>query len=468
MGSYSRPGSFDVKKIAVIGAGPCGLAAAKYLKAQKTFEEIVVFEQQDEIGGIWYYHDQAPADYPVPQEDPFLSPDQPIQPSPDTAPVFPSPMYDRLHANIPKAVMNFSDHRFREDDWIYPSREAIQRYLLEYAEDVRDLIRFKFQVKRVTLHPRDGQDKWEIEAHSTINSEVVKDVFDAVVVANGHYSVPFIPDAKNIKEFQKAYPGAIIHSKQYRKAQAYKDKKVVVVGNGPSGLDLALQISETCKGKPLVSVRHPTLPERLAHANSDEVGEIDEFLIDQRGIRFKDGRVETDIDVIVYCTGFLFSFPFLPDMERKLVSNGGGVHGTYKHIFLVQHPTLAFPGLNMKAAPWPVSEAQAAVFSAVWSNRLQLPPTDEMEAWSKELDRQQGDALHHFGPLGDAYYLNELHDWVMMATEVGKEPPRWNDELMWQRQIFIEAKTTFEKLGCKAKTLEELGYRYEPKKQDQL
>ncbi|KAF7561306.1 hypothetical protein G7046_g2836 [Stylonectria norvegica] len=463
MGSYP-PASFDVKKIAIVGAGPSGLAAAKYLKAQNAFEEIVIFEQLDKLGGIWNYSELAPETCTVPQEDPFGAPDKPIRPRPDAAPIFTSPMYDRLHANIPGSLMNFKDQKFPDDSWVFPSRTTIQKYLHDYGEDIKDLVRFSFQVNSITLNPQDGHDKWDIEAQSTTSSEViVKETFDAVVIANGHYSTPFIPDMKNITEFNRVYPGVISHSKQYRTPYPFKDKKVVVVGNGPSGLDIALQINEECRKPALISVRQPTSPERLAHSGCEEVAEIDEFLVDQKGIRFKDGRVETNIDAVVICTGFLYSYPFLPGLQRKLVTTGRGVHGLYKHLFYIQHPTLVFPGLNMKAVPWPLSEGQAAVFSSVWSNQLLLPTKEEMEAWSQELEQKHDDALHYFEPLGDGFYINELHDWAMKAKYVAKEPPQWDDELMWQRSIFIEAKAAFEKLGCRAKTLGEIGFVYEPK-----
>lgn len=461
MGSYP-PAGFDVKKVAIIGAGPAGLAAAKYLTAQATFEEIVIFEQQDQVGGIWNYTGLAPGSCRAPQEDPFCPPDEPIRLGAKATPIFTSPMYENLHANIPGGLMNFSSQKFPDDARLFPERVMIQEYLVQYAEDVRSLVQFSQKVKRVTLTPRDGHDKWEVETEFTLNGHITRGSYDAVVVANGHYSTPFIPAMKNMREFNETYPGVITHSKQYRTPHPFQDQKVVVVGNGPSGLDIALQIDQECMKPVLMSVRHPTSPERLAHAGCEEVVEIDEFLIEEKGVRFKDGRVETDVDAIVFCTGFLYSYPFLSDAEHKLLTTGRGVNGLYQHIFLIQHPTLVFPSLNMKAAPWPLSESQAAVFSAVWSNNLQLPPKEEMEAWSQELVRQEGDAVHVFKPLGDGYYINALHDWVMKAKKPGKEPPQWSDELMWQRSIFLEAKTRFEQLGCTAQTLEELGFHYEP------
>ncbi|KAF5023804.1 hypothetical protein F66182_4112 [Fusarium sp. NRRL 66182] len=462
MGSLTQPSSFDVNKIAIIGAGPTGLAAAKYLIAQG-FQDIVIFEQQDHVGGIWTYSGLAPGTCPVPQEDPYCPPDEPIRWNSTSAPIFTSPMYENLHANIPKEVMNFSSQRFPEDSKLFPERPMIQDYLIQYAEDVKPLIRFCQRINRVTLKPHDGRDRWEVEAQSTIQGgSIATTIFDAVVVANGHYSTPFIPNMKNLREFNEAYPGVITHSKQYRTPHPFRDSKVVVIGNGPSGLDIALQINQECRKPAILSVRHPTPPDRLAHSGCDETAEVDEFLVEEKGIRFKDGRVETDIDAVVFCTGFLLSFPFLHELGHKLVTTGRGVHGLYQHVFYIQHPTLVFPGLNMKAAPWPLAESQAALFSSVWSNNIELPTREAMEAWSQALEKQEGDALHVFGPNEDGRYINKMHDWVMTAKRPGREPPYWNGELMWQRSIFLDAKARFEQLGCKAHTLEEIGFQYTP------
>ncbi|UNI18977.1 monooxygenase [Purpureocillium takamizusanense] len=461
MGSLSSP-KFQVNKIAIIGAGPGGLAAAKYLRAQGTFPLITIFEQQDEVGGVWNYSKVSGGPYPAPQRDPFFPPDEPLRTPSHAAPIFPSPMYDKLHSNLPGTLMNFSDQSFRQDSWVFPSREDVQEYLIKYAEDVRHLIHFCVQVTKVSHKLVDERDQWMIEARSTMSGQAIDHVFDAVVVANGHYSVPFIPGMANMPQFQETYPSIITHSKQYRAASEFKDKKVIIIGNGPSGIDIALQINRVSKGKALLSVRTPTPPAKLEHTGCEEVQEIIEFLVDQRGVCFKGGRVETDIDAIVFCTGFLCSYPFLTDLQHKLITNGQGVHGLYKHVFHIHHPTLVFPALNMKSVPWPLAEAQAAVFSAVWSNSLPLPSVEVMEDWSRKLEEREGEALHVFPRLGDGLYVNELHDWVKQAGRAGKEPPRWDDRMFWQRSIFLEAKLRFEKQGCKATTLEELGLCYDP------
>lgn len=103
MGSVDS-GTFDVKKIAIVGAGPCGLSAAKYLIAQQAFDSIVVFEQNPEVGGVWYYSREPTSSQHVPQVSPFCPPDAPVKGPDSEAPVFASPMYDLLNTNIPWTI----------------------------------------------------------------------------------------------------------------------------------------------------------------------------------------------------------------------------------------------------------------------------------------------------------------------------------------------------------------------------
>ncbi|KAH7361958.1 thiol-specific monooxygenase [Plectosphaerella cucumerina] len=467
MGSHAAP-PFDVKKVAIVGAGPAGLAAAKYLRARSCFETITIFEQQDRVGGVWYYSQDPPSNLDVPQTTPFVGPEKPLPPrKAGEAPVFPSPMYERLHANIPKSLMNYGDQKFRSDAWVYPSREHIFEYLEKYADEVRHLIRFRTQVQSIKLRQVHGVDKWDIRAVSTVegNGEVHEETYDAVVVANGHYSTPFIPAVPGLEAFHAAHPGVVTHSKNYRRPEAFAGQRVVVVGNGPSGLDLARQINGAGAAKVFLSVHSATPADRLAHTGATELGEIVEFLPGPgRGIRMVDGKLEEAIDAVVYCTGFLFSYPFLEGLDRQLLTTtrGRGLRGLWEHLFLIDHPTLAFPALLMKAVPFPVAEAQAAAAAAVWANELPLPPVEEMRAWEERLHEERGEALHTFpGHGGDGVYINQMHDWVLKkAATPGKTPPYWNAELRWQRSIFAEAKLAFEKQGGTARTLEELGFVY--------
>ncbi|GKT58534.1 thiol-specific monooxygenase [Colletotrichum tofieldiae] len=454
--------SFDVKKIAIIGAGPTGLAAARYLSAQKAFETVVVFEQQAEVGGVWNYSEHPTTSLHVPQTDPFCPQDPPLRPEPGAPPVFPTPMYGTLHANTIKTTMNYKGAPFPDDTWVFPSRQSIYNYLVEYAKDVRHLIKFSHQVKALALRQENGRDKWDLDAACTISGRKFSDTYDAVIIANGHYDVPFIPDVKGIEAFHKAHPSTILHSKNYRIPEPFAGKKVIVVGNGPSGLDIARQISPV-SDRVYLSVRHPTPPDKVHHIGVTEVPRIVEFVPEKRAVVFEGGKIEEDVDAVIYCTGFFFSFPFLPELLKpNLLKTGKGVRGLYQHLFLIKHPTLAFAGLLIKTVPWPVAENQAAALGAVWSNGLKLPPIEDQEKWELALFERRGDKNIHvlLDDGDDGRHLNMLHDWVAESTKKGKEPPYWHDEQFWERGIYWPSKQEFEKRGGTATTLRELGFVY--------
>ncbi|KAK3944192.1 hypothetical protein QBC46DRAFT_375632 [Diplogelasinospora grovesii] len=460
MGSQD-PRQFDVKDIAIIGAGPCGLSAAKYLLAQNAFKSIVVFEQSYEVGGVWNYSAAPSQSLHVPQVSAFCPPDPPIRPS-DTPPVFPTPMYELLHTNIPRRLMQYSDLAFPEDSLIFPSREVVHNYLVEYSQDVRHLIKFSTQVKDVRLRQEDGKDRWDVDTVSLTTGEITSATYDAVVVASGHYSVTYMPDIKNISEFHAAHPGVISHSKLYRTPEPYAGKKVVVVGNAASGVDIASQISRVCQKPLLLSVKTPTPPANLAHIGAEEIAVIDEFLVDERGIKLSDGRIVTGVDTVLFSTGYLFTFPFLTSLKPPLVTNGRRVYGLYKELFHIDHPTMVFPGLPIKVVPFPMSQSQAAVFSRVWANVLPLPSEEEMRKWEDGEAERRGPNFHVWPKGGDVEYINSIHEWIQQSGAPGKEPPSWDDELQWQRQIYAEAKLKFEMQGRTAKSLAELGFEYRP------
>ncbi|KAK1717492.1 thiol-specific monooxygenase [Colletotrichum acutatum] len=455
--------SFTVKKIAVIGAGPTGLAAARYLTAQGAFDSVVVFEQQAEVGGVWNYSPHPTTSRHVPQTDPFCPQDPPLRPGGSGAPpVFPTPMYGTLHANTVKTTMNYKDTPFPDDAWVFPSRQSIYNYLVEYAKNVRHLIKFSHQVTALELRQENGRDRWDLVAACTVTGRKFSDMYDAVVIANGHYDIPFIPDVKGIMAFHEAHPSAILHSKNYRVPEPYSGKKVIVVGNGPSGLDIARQLSPV-SDRVYLSVRHATPPDKVEHVGVTEVPEIVEYLPEKRAVVYKDGAVAEDVDAVIYCTGFFFSFPFLPEfLKSNLLTTGKGVRGLYQHLFLIKHPTLAFAGLLVKTVPWPVAENQAAALGAVWSNGLKLPPVEEQEEWELDLFKRRGDKNIHvlLDDGDDGRHLNMLHDWVAESTQRGKEPPYWHDEQFWERGIYWPSKQEFEKRGGSATSLRELGFVY--------
>ncbi|KAG0646632.1 Flavin-dependent monooxygenase [Hyphodiscus hymeniophilus] len=463
MGSILRSnGSLNVKKIAIIGAGPSGLAAARFLLAERAFDTIDVYEQQSEVGGVWYYHPNVTGRITVPQTTPHGPPELPIWPKDGKAPLFSNPMYDHLNTNIPHGLMGFSDLEFPPESLLFPTRQDVQSYLVKYSQEIRHLIKFSTQVKNIVQSPRASEPQWELTAKSTITDEEERKDYDAIVVANGHYSVPFIPSVLGVEAFNAAYPSVITHSKVYRAPEPFTNKKVIVVGSAASGLDIGTQISQVSK-KPMLNSVRTSSPLKFGQENKEEVPPIAEYIVEDRAVRFEDGRVEKDIDAIIYCTGYLYSYPFFEELDPTLVTTGRRVRGLYKQLFNITHPTLAFTALSQKIIPFPLSEGQGTAIAKVWSGKLDLPTKVEMESWEEERIAELGDgtAFHVLGYPKDAEYVNELHDWVQSAGDgFAKEPAYWAEKQLWMRENYAEIRKKFVDTGCEAKTMAELGFEY--------
>lgn len=461
MGSVLETGQFNVKKIAVIGAGPSGLAVAKYLLAEKAFDKIDIYEQQSEVGGVWNYNPNIAGEVAVPQTTPHVPPEQAIWTKGAIAPLFSNPMYDHLNTNIPKDLMQFSDQEFHSQSLLFPTRQDVQDYLVDYSKDVRHLIIFSAQVQDVRLSRESGQERWELLFKSTITNDETRNMYDAVVVASGHYTVPFIPSVKGIEQFHAAYPSIISHSKTYRTSDPFTNKKVIVVGNAASGLDIGTQIGTVCK-KPLLNSVRTSTQLGFGQENREEVPAISEYLVKEKGVRFENGRIENDIDAIVYCTGYLYSFPFLESLKKPIVTTGRRVMGLYKTLFNIDHPTLAFAAIQKRIIPFPLAEAQGAVFGRVWSNRLVLPASDKLRLLEESDDLSEDTNYHVLGYPKDGEYINNLHDWAISAEAgPGKEPPFWGEQKWWMRQLYVDIRKKFIETGGSAKSLDELGFVFE-------
>ncbi|KAF6812586.1 putative flavin dependent monooxygenase [Colletotrichum musicola] len=467
---------FKVDRVAVIGAGPCGLAAAKYLLAEKKFSEVRVFEQRDTVGGVWTYSplNVIDGDFTIPRTQPTRNPDTAIAVEGREAPQFVSPVYDLLETNIPHTLMNYSDRKFPTNAALFPPHQAVKKYLEDYAEELTPIISLSTQVLSVQKVPSGDRVCWEIETKDLKTGETSKAPFDAVMVASGHYNDPFIPDIRGLAEFDKAHPGSISHSKFYRNPAQYEGKKVIVVGNSASGIDLSAQIATVAKLPVIVSEK--TIPNTPAEDRSSwakAVPEILEFIPEDRSVRLADGSVETGVDAVVFCTGYFYSFPFLRNLSPPVITDGARARELYEHLLYIDDPTLAFAGIPQRIVPFPVAECQAAWVARAWAGRLRLPPKIEMRIWEASLleDKGDGKMLHNLAFPQDLNYINMLHARSLEAEKrpglendgVGKIPPFWDDEKYWTRERFPLIKIASRKLGEKrheVTTLKELGFDY--------
>ncbi|KAL8898414.1 MAG: hypothetical protein Q9207_006709 [Kuettlingeria erythrocarpa] len=451
---------FSVNSVAIVGGGPSGIAAAKYLLAENHYSKIKIFEQRATAGGIWNYSDSGNTNA---QEDSGGG-------NCSDSTLIPSPMYDGLESNIPLSIMQYSDVSFPNNTPLLPDWQTILQYLKDYARDTEHMTVFQRKVVDVRPDPEDGLERWILTSLDIGTKHEEQEVFDAVIVANGRYNDPYVPEIPGLNAWRAAYPTAISHSKFYRNSTPFKDKKVVIVGYSSSGEDIGDRIESVCSSPLLVSLKSTNKTAQLA--GKQLVSEIAEFLVEDRAIRFSDGRLETNVDHVVFCTGYSYSYPFLSSLPA--FSDGFGNQDAWQHIFYIPRPTLAFVLLPLRVNAFPFSESQSALIARIWSNRLILPDKRRMEEWMtrRVAERGSGKSFHKFGYPADADYMDEMLGLCMQATRkeglvnsgLGKLPPNWGEKERWTRQRIHELRKAVQDKGedrHEVKTLEHIGFDFE-------
>lgn len=425
--------------------------------------------------------------FSIPQTDPHIGPAKPVWKKKVTYrceaddPIFLSPIYEHLETNIPKPLMKFSDLSFPDSSQLFPKHETVQKYLKDYAKDVLHMIRFGVQVINVELKHNEAEEfshiaTWSVECLDLRTGQKTQETYDAVIVASGNYNVPYIPDIQGLQRWDAAFPTSISHSKYYRKPEPFNGKKVVVIGNSASGLDISSQIVHACKSPLLLSQRSESYlaASFSSHPSIKHVPQITRFDPTNRRIVFAHGSEEQEVDCIVFCTGYLYSMPFLSTLNPNPITDGSRVEHTYQHLFYAPNPTLAFLTLPQKVIPFPLAEAQAAVAARVWSGRSSLPSYEDMVAWEERVMVERGSrrGFHTLKFPKDAEYINMLYDWAVSADPradlenggKGKLPKRWEEWEYWARERFPAIRRAFIERGeerVKVKTLEEIGFDFE-------
>ncbi|XP_073711979.1 flavin-containing monooxygenase 5-like isoform X2 [Misgurnus anguillicaudatus] len=207
------------KRVAVIGAGHAGLVSIKCCLDEGL--EPVCFESSVDIGGLRRFKETHEAER--------------------------TSIYRSLVANTSKEMMCFSDLPMPDHPPNHMHNSPLLQHPRPYAEHFGLLkhIQLKTKVSSVRQRPDfSTSGQWDVV---TVNRDGrdEKHVFDGVLVCTGQYTQPNKPlsDFKGVDTF----PGIILHSWDYRDPDLYHGKRVVIVGIGNSGVDIAVELSRVCE-----------------------------------------------------------------------------------------------------------------------------------------------------------------------------------------------------------------------------
>jgi cation diffusion facilitator CzcD-associated flavoprotein CzcO len=383
------------KHFAVIGAGAGGLCAAKNLLARGV--DVTILELGSHIGGLWVYRNDSGL----------------------------SPAYRSLHINSEARVSSFIDFPFEPGTPLYPNAARMERYFRDYAEHFGLTSRIRFNTRVTALVPEGEGYRVETEGGGAEH-------FDGVVVATGHQSVPRHPPQV------KGFAGRYLHAHAYREPEPFAGERVLVIGPGNSGVDIAADVCSvtsmtylsarspvlimprlmfgvpqsrilgkleqpflpwsvrvwirtkltrifhgpmeqwgfrTPKGR-THPISHPTLISMLAWDRVRAKPGIER--VEGRTVHFADGTAE-EIDTIIAATGYLTDLPFLPQGTSP-------VRDSYLHLYnrVVSPalPNLYFIGFfdvtggsNIR-----MMDDQAEYIAAIIAGEIRLPGPREIDA----------------------------------------------------------------------------------------
>jgi dimethylaniline monooxygenase (N-oxide forming) len=382
------------KHFAVIGAGAGGLCAAKNLLAKDV--DVTIFEVGSKIGGLWVYRNDSGM----------------------------SPAYRSLHINSEAKVSCFIDFPFEAGTPLYPNAARMERYFCDYAAHFQLTSRIRFNTRVKAVVPEGEGYRLETEAGASEH-------FDGVVVATGHQSVPRHPPQV------QGFGGRYLHAHEYREPEPFMGERVLVIGPGNSGVDIAADVCSVTSmtwlsarspvlimprlmfGVPqsriLGKFERPFLPwsmrvwirtmlTRIFHGRMEQWGfrtpkgrthpishpTLISMLawdrvrakpgisrVEGKTVHFADGSAE-EVDTIIAATGYLTALPFLPEGTSPVRESHLDV---YNRVYSPKLPNLYFIGFfdvtggsNIR-----MMDDQAEYIAAIVAGEIKLPSAAEVE-----------------------------------------------------------------------------------------
>ncbi|MDX1620337.1 MAG: NAD(P)-binding domain-containing protein [Nitriliruptorales bacterium] len=410
---------------AVIGAGPSGLAAGRALKRDDI--PFVVYERHDGIGGMWDITNPG------------------------------TPIYESAHFISSRTLSALDGLPFPEDYPDYPRHDQLLAYLREFARRFRlePHVRLSTGVERIERRPEGG---WTVVLD---NGEEVDHA--GVIMASGSQWTPNLPD------YPGEWDGDAYHSKHYRSRDQLRDRRVLVVGAGNSGCDIACQAATAADaaaistrraywivpkhifGQPtdvfarstpgfvpgpveqrffavllrtvvgdlkrygwpepdhLPLATHPILnSEILLHlAHRDLVHRPDLERLEGDRVRFVDGTVEP-YDLIIWATGYRLSWPYLDRDELRWPRPNDP--GLFLNVFSRDHDDLFALGfVETDAGAWPHISLQADLISQVILDQHERPAQAARWRSFKQRDVDLEGGIEHADSPRHDYYVSDAH-----------------------------------------------------------
>ena len=376
------------------------MVATKVLRERNI--PVQCYEKGSDVGGLWRFNNDSGT----------------------------SAAYESLHINSSRQLMAFSDFAMDPSLPDFPHHSHILKYFEDYANHfgIRESTSFKTSVGQVHALEEGGYRVNFIHRERGPSSEC----FDSVIVANGHHW------SKKMPAFNGDFSGESIHAHDYKSAEPFRGKNVLVVGIGNSGVDIACELSRIAKqtvlstrrgahvipkyllGKPLDRVaskhfwtlcplwlrqrlfaallkmtrgrqsrygmpepdyrvlqEHPTVSSELLNLLGH--GKItikpDVNRLAADKVHFVD-QTTGRFDAIIYATGYNIRFPFL---DQSMVNTENNEVSLYKHVVHPGQPGLFFVGL---VQPWgplmPLAEAQSEWIGDLLEHAAKLPDEKEM------------------------------------------------------------------------------------------
>jgi cation diffusion facilitator CzcD-associated flavoprotein CzcO len=149
--------------------------------------------------------------------------------------------YDCLHLHTVRWLSGLPGYPIPRSSGKWPSRDGVVDYLRAYAARSALDVRASVDVDRIDRE----DERWVVRsAGGDVDA-------DRVVVATGYSNVPFVPD------WPGAFEGEIVHSTAYRNPKPFRGRRVLVVGSGNSGAEIAADVSSGGAAEVLLSVRTP-------------------------------------------------------------------------------------------------------------------------------------------------------------------------------------------------------------------